>query len=97
MALRSPFPAHLRVTRYATTGSTAILTLSTELSYLNGIDLTLACVCIANTLFDLTELSRVQIFAADAQLEGQSSITLERDDVYLIDTPAPDVTEPNPS
>ena len=97
ISLRSPFPAHLTVTRYATTGSTAILTLSTELSYLSGIDLTLACVCIANTLFDLTELSRVQIFAADAQLEGQSSITLERDDVYWIDTPPLDVTEPNPS
>ncbi len=97
ITLRSPFPAHLTVIRFATTDSTASLTLSNEFSHLSGIDLTLACVCIANTLFDLTQLERVQIYTEDSQLEGQASITLERDDIYFIDTPPQDINETNPS
>ena len=86
-ALRSPFPKKVTVSRYSATTNTAIVELSSNFASLSGIDLTLACACIASTLFDLTQLERVQISATDAQLDGMDSITLERDDLHMIDSP----------
>ena len=88
-ALRSPFPTHVRVTRYATTANTIILEMSSEFAQLLGIDLTVACACIARTLFDLTQMERVMISATDAQLDGQASITFDRNDIYFVDTTPP--------
>ena len=85
--LRSPFPRQITVHKYSSTSNTATLELSSEFAQLSGIDLTVACACIANTLFDLTQVDRVQIFANDAQLDGQTSITLERDDFLYADIP----------
>ena len=87
--LRSPFPSQLTLIRYSTTSNTASVVLSSEFAQLTGIDLTLACTCIANTLFDLTQLERLQIFATNSQLDGQTSITLARDDIYYLDNIAP--------
>ena len=88
-ALRSPFPSQIAVIRYSTTANTANLVLNSEFAQLSGIDLTLACACIANTLFDMTQLERIQIFATNSQLDGQSSIILDRDDIYYLDTVTP--------
>lgn len=88
-SLRSPFPRQITVTRYASTANTAIVELSNEFSHLVGIDLTVACACIARTLFDLTDLDRVQLSATDAQLEGQAYLSWERDDIHYMDTPDP--------
>ena len=85
--LRSPFPVQVTVTRFASTTNTAILELSNEFAQLVGIDLTVACASIARTLFDLTQLDTVQISATDAQLDGQASITLNRNDIYFLDIP----------
>ena len=85
-SLRSPFPRQVKVTRYSTNSNTINLVLSSEFAQLSGIDLTLACACLANTLFELTQLERVQFFATDSQLDGQDSITLDRNDIYLADT-----------
>ena len=82
---RSPFPRGVTVTRYAATANMINLELSSEFAQLSGINLTLACACLANTLFDLTELERVQILVTDAQLDGQTSITLDRDDILYWD------------
>ncbi len=87
--LRSPFPSQVTLIRYSTTSNTANVVLSSEFAQLSGIDLTLACTCIANTLFDLTQLERLQIFATNSQLDGQTSIILARDDIYYLDTVAP--------
>lgn len=84
--LRSPFPRRAKVTRFAASSNVATLELSSEFSILSGIDLTVACACIANTLFDLTEVYRVQIYATDSQLDNQTSIVLDRDDIYYTDT-----------
>lgn len=86
-ALRSPFPRLVTVTRFASTANMAVVELSAGFAQLSGIDLTVACVCIANTLFDLTQLDRVQIIATDSQLDGQASIALDRDDFYFADVP----------
>ena len=84
---RSPFPRGVTLTRFYTTSNTASMELSSEFAQLSGIDLTLACACIANTLFDLTGMDRIQIFVTDSQLDGQTSITLNRDDFYFTDAP----------
>lgn len=85
--LRSPFPENVTVTRYSTTANTVILELSSEFANLSGIDLTLACACMAHTLLDMTGLERFQISAADSMLDGMSTITMERNDLYMTDTP----------
>lgn len=92
--LRSPFPRQVTVSRYSTTANTAIVELSSDFAGLSGIDLTLACACIASTLFDFTQLTRVQISATDAQLDGQDSILLEPNDLYMVDTPDPATNQP---
>lgn len=84
--LRSPFPRWVKVTHFAASANIATLELSSEFSLLSGIDLTIACACIANTLFDLTDVHRVQIYAADSQLDSQTAIVLDRDDIYFADT-----------
>ena len=86
-SLRSPFTQRVTVTRYAVTSNMINLELSSEFAQLSGVNLTLACACIANTLFDLTELERIQIFATDSQLDGQTSITLDRNDILYTDIP----------
>lgn len=86
-SLRSPFPRRVTVSRFTATTNMAILELSSEFAMLSGIDLTLACACIANTLFDLAQLDRVQILVTDSMLDGQTSITLDRDDIYFSDAP----------
>lgn len=87
--LRSPFPRGVYVSRLYVTTTMATLELNSEFARLTGIDLTMACVCIASTVFELTGLDRVQILATDAQLDGLTSITLDRDDIYFIDPPQP--------
>ena len=90
--LRSPFPAHVSVNRYATTANMVVLELSSEFAQLTGIDLTIACSCITRTLFDLTQLERVMISVTDAQLDGQASITFDLNDIYFVDAPSSDKT-----
>ena len=88
-AMRSPFPAHVTVARYATTANAVILELSGEFAQLTGIDLTVACACLSRTLFELTQLEKVMISATDAQLDGQASITFDLNDIHFVDTPLP--------
>ena len=87
--LRSPFPSGVTVSRYTTTANTAILELNSEFAGLSGIGLTLACVSVAYTLFDLTGLDRVQLSVADAQLDGQDFVTFVRDTIYFTDATDP--------
>ncbi len=98
-SLRSPFPRRVTVAKFSTTSNTITLEMSSEFAQLSGIDLTLACACLANPLFDLTQLERIQFFATDAQLDGQPSITLDRNDILYFDTPSPikETAEPTES
>lgn len=82
---RSPFPANLKAVSYSVLGSAVILELSSEFAQLSGVDLTIACACIAGTILSMTELDRVQISAADTPLDGQASIIMNRGNVLLLD------------
>lgn len=86
--LRSPFPTGLSVTDYSVIESTALLSLSSGLSELSGIELTVACACIATTVFGIDEtVNRIEISASGAQLDGKNAITMERDNILFHDTP----------
>lgn len=88
-SLRSPFPANVSVSRYATTANFVILELSDEFAQLTGIDLTVACACLSRTLFDLTQLDQILISATGTQLDGQASISFDLNDIYFVDNPLP--------
>ena len=70
----SPFPKDISVTELIVEEETTYITFSTNLSYLTGVDLTLACICIANTCFDLTHTQNVDISAEQALLDNAPSV-----------------------
>lgn len=72
----SPFPKDLTITELLIDGETTYVTFSTNLSYLTGVDLTLACVCIANTCFGLTRTQNVDISAEHALLDNAPSVII---------------------
>ena len=74
--LYSPFPDDLAVVELSVDADTTYITFNTNLSYLTGIDLTLACICIANTCFNLTHTQNVDISAEHALLDNAPSILI---------------------
>lgn len=83
--LFNPFPDDLTIISTELQGSRLCITLSTEFSQLGGIDLTLACSCLASTAFELYGCSSVEIIANRAQLDGKTSIIVDKEDIILID------------
>ena len=85
--LTSPFPRALKAIDYSDFGATALVEISSDISQLSGIDLSIACACIARTVFELNEkIERVQIFSSGPYLDGSNSITIARNDIILSDT-----------
>lgn len=83
--LQTPFPKGTSVQSWKIQNSTLDLLLSKEFGQLRGIDLTVACSCIATTFLELTEVSAVVIRAEDALLHGQEEIRLGWEDLHLSD------------
>ena len=85
--LTSPFPRSLTAISYSEFGPTAMVKISSVISQIKGIEISIACACIASTLFDLNEsIERVQISSSGPYLDGSDSITITRDDLLLFDT-----------
>ena len=72
----SPFPSGLTISEFIVDGDTTYVTFSENLSYLSGVDLTLACMCIANTCFALTHTQNVDISAEHVLLDNAPSILI---------------------
>ena len=83
--LRNPFPAGLKLVSSETEGDTLILTFSWHLSKLSGLDLTIACCCIARTCLDFTDVKNVTIQASDSLLGGARSLTFNAENMLLLD------------
>lgn len=79
------FPDNLSVVSIQLEGLTAKVILSDEITALTGMDLTIALVCLTQTLIGLTDCQEVIISASTQQLDGQNFITLNRDSYLLID------------
>ena len=85
--LHSPFPSGLVLRSVEQDGGNLHVELSASLTMLTGTDLTLACACLAQTCFSLTEAETVTI-SSDGL--GFVSMTLTRDSLLLVDdTPIP--------
>ena len=95
--LTSPFPRSLKAVNYSIIGATAFVQVSNDISQLKGIDLSIACACIASTVFDLNDtVERVKISSSGSYLDGSDSITIECNELYLLDTAtvsSPETTE----
>jgi len=83
--LASPFPAELRLVSIQQNESTVFVTFSMELAELTNLDLTIACGCITLTCLELTSAQQVTIEAENTLLDGQKSITMDRESLLLVD------------
>ena len=79
------FPEDLSIVSIDLAGLTAKVVLSDEIAELTGMDLTIALVCLTQTLISLTDCQEVIISAKTKQLDGRNYITLNRDSYLLID------------
>ena len=64
---------------------TVYVTLSPEITLLTGVDLTMACGCLTLTILSLTEAQQVQIRSVSGLLDGQRSITMDKNTLLLLD------------
>ncbi len=83
--LESPFPRGTAVTKWTLVENTLLLTFGTEFAQLSGVDLTIACGCVAKTLMELYPIQRVNIQAEDSLLNGSRSITITEKNIQLVD------------
>ena len=88
--LTLPLPAGTRLTDTKMEGNTLTVTFSTELSYLDGLDLTAACACIGYTCLSITDAETIRIEAPAVDYGEAVSFTVTRDTFLLYD----DTTEP---
>jgi germination protein M len=83
--LRSPFPEGSRLVGISQENGTVYVTLSPEITLLTGVDLTMACGCLTLTILSLTEAQQVQIRSVSGLLDGQRSITMDKNTLLLLD------------
>lgn len=83
--LESPFPRNTRVNNWEIQDNTLALTLNDPFAALSGVDLTVACSCIARTFLDILPIEEVTISVTDKTLNGQEQISLGPKDMNFID------------
>lgn len=81
----STFPVGLAIISYKLEGLTAKVVLTDCIADLSGMELTIALVCMTQTIMALTECQEVIVSAYSRQLDGQNFITLNRDSYLLLD------------
>lgn len=87
--LISPFPDGIRLISVQKEETTLQIVLSDEMATLAGLDLVLACTCLAKTVFELYPCNRVAIAAETKQLDSQNFITFHKDSSVLTDNAYP--------
>lgn len=80
-----PIPADVIVIAATQEESVIKVVFSRSFAQLSGIDLTLACVCVSETLMANYPVTSVEISAMDSLLDGQFHIKISKDDFILID------------
>ena len=64
------------------------LVFSENFSQLSGIDRSIACVCISMTCMDFTSADTVEIFVENTLFDGNESIVISRDAIFIQDSTA---------
>lgn len=83
--LSMPFPKGLTLDNYLMTDTHLYITLTGGLESLSGIELTVACACIAKTCFALTGVEYVEISTPEASPDSFRTITIRADALFLED------------
>lgn len=84
-SLVSPFPNGVTLVEFTSDGSNAVVTLSSEFAQLSEFRLSSACACLTLTLCDFTGVSTVTIQAENSLLDGKPTITMQKDQILLVD------------
>ena len=83
--LNSPFPSGTALVRFTIDQQIAHVTLSNDFSELTGVDLSIACACLSLTIEKISGCAQVQISAENAQLDNREFITVNTNEILLID------------
>lgn len=83
--LRSPFPPGVRLEECHVTDGQAEVLLSPGLDGLTPLERTIACVCLARTVLELTQADSVRIATTQGLLSGENAAVYDRDSVLLKD------------
>ena len=84
--LKQIFPDNVTLVALELTENTAIVTLSDEIVRLTGLDLTIASACLSATVCEMTGVTSVTIRAANLLIDGNKSITMNRNHILLLDS-----------
>ena len=82
----STFPLGLTLVSFQLEALTAKVVVSNRMAAFSGLDLTIACVCLTETVMSLTGCQEVIISAESTTLGGQNFITLSKDSYLLLDS-----------
>lgn len=88
-SFRETFPTGAKVVSFSHTGTSAEVVLSAAFARLDGIELSIACACLAKTVMELTEVSTVTIRSATDDNEKAVYVTMNEASLLLLDTGAP--------
>ena len=80
-----PFPDGLSLIHALLEESRIYLTFSQELSTLSGLELTIACCCIAKTTMELSSATEVHISASSGLLNGEKTLIFTLENMLFLD------------
>lgn len=83
--LISPFPADTKLLTFSLENSTATITLDDSFLSLIGIERTLACACLAKTIFSISGCQAVTILSGESTNTDKLHMNIRTDDIMLID------------
>ena len=86
--LNHVFPQNAALIRLEISNNIATVILNDATARLTGLDLTIACACLTATVCDMTGVQTVTIRTDTQLLDGNKSITMNRDQVLLLDNSA---------
>lgn len=81
----SPFPAGTTLEEFSLNDTEAVVVLSSHLSLLTDYELMIACVCLAKTVFDFSDVQSVRISSLNNYLNGEPYIVIDKDSYVMWD------------
>ncbi len=84
-SMLSPFPRESQVLSWQSSEDALLLTMNEAFCALSGIELSIACACIAKTMLELTDAALVQFQAEEGLLGGEKAISISLDNLRLYD------------
>lgn len=83
--LESPFPRDTQVVSWEIGEETLELTMNDSFGAMSGVELSIACACIARTFLELAPVTQVRFRLSEGLLGGEQSITLSNETIKVHD------------